>query len=71
MIIEEWKVLGMSCSGCEASVERALEGVHGLRTVRADSASDLVRLDLESVDVDRQVIRQRIEAAGFDVGEHA
>jgi copper chaperone len=70
-IIEEWTVLGMSCGGCSASIERALEGVAGLRAVRADAAADRVTLEFDGDTVDRSLIQARIEAAGFDVGDHA
>jgi copper chaperone CopZ len=71
VIIEEWTVLGMTCGGCAASVERVLGGVSGLRAVRADFAADLVTLEFDAEGADRASARAQIEGAGFDVRDDA
>jgi len=70
-IIEEWTVLGMSCGGCSGSVERALSGTPGLRSVRADHAADLVTIEFDAEGADRAAVKLKIEAAGFDVRDDA
>lgn len=63
---EVWKVEGMTCGGCAASVERVLAGAPGLAEVRVDHVGDAVTLVLTS-GADRDDLAARIERAGFDV----
>lgn len=56
-------VEGMSCSGCEQTVESALEELDGVASVTADSDANTVTVD-EDVDVDAVV--GAIEDAGYD-----
>ena len=70
-IVEEWTVLGMTCGGCAASVERVLSSVSCLRSVAADFAGDRVRLEFDADTIDRASVRAQIEAAGFDVRDDA
>ncbi len=67
VIVEEWTVVGMTCGGCAASVERVLASVPGVRSVSADFAGDRVRLEFDPDTLERASIRSQIEAAGFDV----
>lgn len=60
------KVLGMTCSGCEASVVRAVSALPGVRSVRADHRAREVRVEADP-GVDRGAIAARVEAAGFQV----
>jgi copper chaperone CopZ len=66
-IAETWKVEGMSCGGCEASVRRVLADAPGLLAVSPDHCTDEVKLELDPSLVDRDEIARRIERAGFDV----
>lgn len=56
-------VEGMSCSGCEQTVESALEELDGVTSATADSDANTVTVD-EDVDVD--VVVGAIEDAGYD-----
>lgn len=60
------KVGGMTCGGCERSIERALSSVPGVRSVQADHASGRVVLEAESLTEDR--LKRTVEDAGFDWG---
>lgn len=59
----ELTVTGMSCGGCEQSVEEALEGVDGVESAEADEASDSVTVEGDA-DVDDLVAA--VEDAGFE-----
>lgn len=65
--IETWKVDGMRCSGCEASVRRVLAGLAGLLRAEPDHASGSVRMEIDEARIDRDEAQLRIEGAGFDV----
>lgn len=67
--VENWKVEGMSCGGCEASVRKVLADAPGLLKVTPDHAADRVALELDDGLADRDDLARRIERAGFDVVE--
>lgn len=60
------KVGGMTCSGCAASVTRALQSVEGVDKVEVslDAGQASVRYDPARVNETR--LRSAIEDAGFD-----
>jgi len=70
VIVEEWTVLGMTCGGCAATVEQSLAQVPGLRRVTADHSTDRVKLEFDVNTMDRSFVKDRIEAAGFDMADH-
>ncbi|USZ73052.1 heavy-metal-associated domain-containing protein [Natronosalvus halobius] len=57
-------VTGMSCGGCEDTVESALEDVDGVVEASADNESDAVTVEGDA-NVDALV--EAIENAGYDV----
>lgn len=59
-------VTGMSCNGCEQTVENALQTLEGVTRVDADSEGDTVELVAED-DVPDDDIEAAIEGAGYDV----
>ncbi len=63
-----WKVDGMTCGGCSASVERVLAGSPGLTSAEASHEKNEVVLTYQGV-LDSDEILRRIESAGFDVVE--
>lgn len=59
------EIRGMKCGGCVSSVEKALEGVSGVR--RADVSLDESRARLATEDdVSRDALIQAVEGAGFE-----
>lgn len=60
------EVTGMSCSGCEQSVEGALASVAGVTSVTADHEADAVELTAED-GVDDATLQTAIEEAGYEV----
>lgn len=59
-----FKVEDMTCSGCAASIKRAVSRVAGISSVEANPASKDVVVDT-SADVSRETIIAAIEAAGY------
>ncbi|WP_435120017.1 heavy-metal-associated domain-containing protein [Halolamina sp. C58] len=57
-------VKGMTCDGCEQTVQEALEGVAGVEDTTADRTSDLVTIDGDAALDD---LRQAVEDAGYIV----
>ncbi|MDN3576730.1 cation transporter [Chitinimonas viridis] len=62
-----FKVEGMSCGGCVASVERAVKAVAGVSAVQVRLAEAEATVVFEPQQATVAAIRAAIEAAGFDV----
>jgi len=62
-----FKVEGMSCGGCVASVERAVKAVAGVSAVEVRLADAEATVVFEPQQATVAAIRAAIEAAGFDV----
>lgn len=59
-------VTGMSCNGCEQTVESALTKIEGVSRVDANKEAETVEVVVED-DVADEDITSAIEQAGFDV----
>lgn len=57
------KVTGMSCSHCEATVKRTLEGIEGIINVEADNQKETVRLT--GLNIDLELVRDKINGLGY------
>lgn len=60
-------VRGMSCTGCEQRLGKALGRLDGVREVSADHTSGRVVLRIDPALVDRPALAERIEMAGYEV----
>jgi copper chaperone CopZ len=60
-------VTGMTCGGCENAVRRALARVNGVQEVTASHAANQVAVTFDASTVTPAVIRQTIEALGYQV----
>jgi copper chaperone len=60
-------VTGMTCSGCENAVKRALSMLDGVSDVTASHKDNRVTLTYDASRVDRAAIARRIEDAGYQV----
>lgn len=63
---KEIKIEGMHCSHCTARVEEALGAADGIKRVKTDLKKGLAKIECEA-DVSDAVIKEKIEALGFDV----
>ncbi len=61
-----FKVEGMMCKHCEASVKNTLEALPEVTKVTASSDTGLVEVTL-SIDIENSIIKQTIESLGFKV----
>ena len=57
---------GMTCKHCKMRVEKALDSIEGVRSSRVDLDSNSATLEV-SGEIDRKVIREAIEAAGYSL----
>ncbi len=60
------KVKGMVCNGCENRIQNALKSVDGIEEVLADYKQELVTIKT-NLEIDRNVIYEKIEDIGFEV----
>jgi copper chaperone/Cu+-exporting ATPase len=60
-------VTGMTCGGCEKAVQRALTQIDGVEDVSASHAANLVGITYDPDKVTRAMMKERIEALGYDV----
>jgi copper chaperone CopZ len=63
------QVEGMTCTGCEQRVANVLRRVQGVREVSADHPTGRVEVRVGPELADREVLGERIEAAGYQVVE--
>lgn len=60
-------VTGMTCGGCENAVKKALQQIDGVEEVSASHRANLVGVSYDADRVTRAMLKQRIEALGYDV----
>lgn len=60
-------VAGMTCTGCEESIQKALGRLDGVEDARADHEQGEVAVRYDSGRVTDADIEERIRAAGYDV----
>lgn len=60
------RVEGMVCSGCENRVKNAVEQIEGVEKVVASHKEGIVTVTLNQ-DIDKEIIKDRIEDIGFKV----
>lgn len=63
MHIEIFKVEGMSCSHCEATVTRTLLKLEGIEEVMADRNTSEVKVAGENIDIDE--IENAVNSIGY------
>lgn len=59
----KYRVGGMACGGCVASVERAISALAGVKSVKVDLATGIATV---AGDVSAEAVASAIENAGFD-----
>ncbi|SFB56897.1 copper chaperone [Amycolatopsis marina] len=64
-----WQVEGMSCAGCEQRVGNVLRRLEGVSGVTADHSCGRVEVRVDPAVVDRSLLVERIETAGYRVAE--
>ena len=57
----------MTCGGCENAVKRAVRQIEGVEEVTASHTANHVEVTFDADKANAEMIRQRIEAAGYVV----
>ena len=60
-------IKGMTCGGCVAAVQRALQGLEGVRKVEVSLERGDARVEYSPGQVNVDRLRAAVEDAGFDV----
>jgi len=63
----EFKVQGMTCGGCERSVQNALTSHKGVTAAKADRVSGTVAVEFDPGQIGQDALAKAITAAGFQV----
>ena len=63
----ELRVNGMTCTGCEQRIERALAQVEGVLRSHADHRAAQVRVVFDPVRTSAEAVGARIRQAGYEV----
>jgi copper chaperone len=61
------KVSGMTCGGCERSVQNALTSRQGVSSAKADRTAGVVAVEFDPALIQRTAIEKAITEAGFKV----
>ena len=61
------KVSGMTCGGCERSVQNALTSRKGVTAAKADRNAGLVSIEFDPSLIQRPALEKAIAEAGFKV----
>ena len=61
------KVEGITCGGCEKSIQKALLAHAGVAAATASHTTGTVEIEYDDATVNQHALAQAIEAAGFDV----
>lgn len=56
---------GMTCEGCENSVQFALGGLDGVDLVKADHEAKTVRVEFDAATIDETALGEAIEKMGY------
>ena len=65
-----WDIKGMTCTGCEATVENAASGVDGIIEVDASYDTAQVTIKYDRSKTNRETIKAAINKTGFTVNEN-
>ena len=63
----EFKVQGMTCGGCERSVQNALTSHKGVSAAKADRTTGTVSVEFDPGQIEQSALARAITAAGFQV----
>ena len=61
------KVSGMTCGGCERSVQNALTSRQGVAAAKADRTAGVVSVEFDPAVIQRAALEKAIAEAGFKV----
>ena len=62
------KITGLHCSGCAASVEKALKGIAGVTSAAVNLELGKATVDFDPAKVNDKDLAKAVQKAGFGVG---
>ncbi len=62
-----WKVEGMHCASCVASVEKALKATEGVRDAKVNLATETATVKYESEAVGLEELQEAVDKVGYDL----
>ncbi len=69
MITKKYKVTGMSCAACQASVERAVRAVPGVGNVAVSLMTNSMTVDFDEALAGDEILCKAVSDAGYGAGE--
>lgn len=64
-----FQVMGMSCSHCEASVEKAVSAIDGIKAVKANASKGEIKVKGNLTEDVVKKIKEAVSEAGFSIKE--
>lgn len=65
---EQYQVEGMTCSGCERSVQKIVSAIAGVSSAKADVNSASLKIEYDAEKVSEDDIRNAVGKIGYKVG---
>ena len=65
---EVFAVEGMTCSGCERTVQKVVGNIDGVKETKADVASASVTVEYDPSKVDVEKVKAAVERVGYKFG---
>ncbi len=69
MTTKKFKVNGMSCAACQASVERAVSGVPGVENVAVSLMTNSMTVEFDESSTSDELLCKAVAEAGYSAGE--
>jgi copper ion binding protein len=66
---EDYRVEGMTCSGCERAVQKVVTSLEGVTTAKAEVASSSVSVEYDPSRVSSEKIKNAVNGLGYRVVE--
>lgn len=65
---EVYEVQGMTCSGCERSVQKVVSNIAGVSSAQASLQAGALTVEYDPTKVDIETIRNSVAKIGYKVG---
>jgi mercuric ion transport protein len=62
---EKYIVEGMTCSGCERTVQKVISNIEGVSSAKADLTSSTVAVEYDSTKVKIDAIKEAVNRVGY------
>ena len=70
VIKKKLPVTGMTCVGCEVTLEKAISKVHGVVKVKASASNDEVQFSFDKTKTDAQSLTKMIKDLGYKTSKN-